>query len=290
MSSKQYQDRVNNVDKEIAKEEGTKASNEKKLSEKQSKIATIRSSINARTSPSILASKMREIERLEKDAIGISRTIAANGKKVAELRQKRNDAYIRLQRAEQHDRKNEQKKFSQLQILYDSIVDEASAQSRYSLPERMTVVDNDKAYDAFISHATEDKEDFVNELVRELKACGISVWYDSEQILWGQSLRASIDKGLQKSRFGIVVISPDYIADGKYWTKAELDGLFQLEDTIGSKLLPIWHNITKAEVLKFSPIIASRKALTTASMTASEIAQHFSGIATESMSEDYPNE
>ena len=75
-----------------------------------------------------------------------------------------------------------------------------------------------------------------------------------------------------KSKFGIAVISPSYIAEGKYWTKAELDGLFQLESINGKKLLPIWHNITKKEIMAYSPIIAGKLAMTTAMMTPREIA------------------
>ena len=125
-------------------------------------------------------------------------------------------------------------------------------------------------YDVFISHATEDKADLVNELVSELKQRNVKIWVDALNIKWGDSLRKAIDEGLQKSRFGIVVISKYYIAKG--WTQYELDGLFEKEMTGGKVVLPIWHNITKKEVLDFSPALAGRKALTTASMTPSDIA------------------
>ena len=86
-------------------------------------------------------------------------------------------------------------------------------------------------------------------------------------------MRQRIDDGLRKSRFGIVVLSPNYIADGKYWTKAELDGIFQLESVNGKMLLPIWHGLSKKQVMEYSPIIASKKAMTTANMTPQEIAE-----------------
>ena len=60
---------------------------------------------------------------------------------------------------------------------------------------------------------------------------GFKVWYDALSIEWGDSLRAKIDAGLRKSRFGIVVISRHYIRKG--WTQYELDGLFQKEMTSG---------------------------------------------------------
>lgn len=133
-------------------------------------------------------------------------------------------------------------------------------------------------YDVFVSHAWEDKESFADEFVNELRKLGISVWYDTSQIRWGDSMRQRIDDGLKKSKFGVVILSPNYIAEGKYWTKAELDGLFQLESIRGKTLLPIWHDLTKKQVMEFSPIIANKKAMTTASMTAQEIAAELANL------------
>jgi hypothetical protein len=45
-----------------------------------------------------------------------------------------------------------------------------------------------------------------------------------------------------------------------------------LESINGKVLLPVWHNITKQQILNYSPIIANKKAMSTAMMTASEIA------------------
>lgn len=141
----------------------------------------------------------------------------------------------------------------------------SQAKNLYQAIEQTTTM-----YDAFISHATEDKESFVNEFVEELKNRTVKVWVDALRIQWGDSLRKSIDEGLKKSHFGVVVISPHFIAKG--WTQYELDGLFEREMSGGKVVLPIWHNITKSEVQKFSPALAGRKAMTTGIMTAGEIA------------------
>lgn len=97
------------------------------------------------------------------------------------------------------------------------------------------------------------------------------MWYDSDKLKFGDSMRKKIDKGLSKSRYGIVVLSPNYIKEGKYWTAAEFNGLFQME-SIGGKIIPIWHKLTKKEVMEYSPMIADKKAANTTIMTASEIA------------------
>jgi hypothetical protein len=61
-------------------------------------------------------------------------------------------------------------------------------------------------FDAFISHASEDKDNFVRELSEELQNNNIAVWYDEFSLTVGDSLRRSIDHGLSKSRFGIVIL------------------------------------------------------------------------------------
>ncbi|HBC95072.1 MAG TPA: hypothetical protein DCZ10_19815 [Pelotomaculum sp.] len=65
-----------------------------------------------------------------------------------------------------------------------------------------------------MSHASEDKAEFVDALCKELENSGVRVWYDVLSIGWGDSLRAKIDDGLKKSKFGIVVLSKDYIRKG----------------------------------------------------------------------------
>lgn len=157
-------------------------------------------------------------------------------------------------------------RIAELERINKPIVQPANFYDRQSEPE----------YDVFISHAWEDKANFVDELATELRKAGFKVWYDTDRIKWGDSMRQKIDEGLSHSKFGIVVLSPNYIAPGKYWTKAELDALFSLESINGKMLLPIWHNLTKQDVMNFSPTIANRKAMTTATMTAKDIAEELS--------------
>lgn len=125
-------------------------------------------------------------------------------------------------------------------------------------PQRQTTSDPIQ-HDVFISHASEDKDSFVRELAAKLSAAGISVWYDNFTLKWGDRLRESIDQGLASSRFGIVVLSHAFFQ--KKWPKDELEGLFQLERLGKSRVLPVWHNITEAEVTQFSPMLAGRLAV-----------------------------
>jgi hypothetical protein len=56
----------------------------------------------------------------------------------------------------------------------------------------------------------------------------------------------------------VVVLSPHFFA--KRWPREELEGLFQLETTERKVILPIWKDVSVAEVKEFSPILASRLA------------------------------
>lgn len=110
--------------------------------------------------------------------------------------------------------------------------------------------------DVFVSHATEDKN-FVTPLVKALDRAGIRVWYDDNMLGWGDDLRSSIDRGLANSRYGIVVFSKAFLA-GKHWTEHELDGLFAKEQSGRKVILPIWHNINRNDLVKYSPAFADR--------------------------------
>lgn len=127
-----------------------------------------------------------------------------------------------------------------------------------------------EAYDVFISHASEDKETIVRSLVNELLKQSLKVWYDEFTLRIGDSLRQKIDKGLARSRVGLVVLSQSFIAKG--WTNYELDGIVTRAVSGEQLLLPIWHNITKQEVVDFSPSLADKVARCTATHTVQEIA------------------
>lgn len=129
---------------------------------------------------------------------------------------------------------------------------------------------SNKEYDVFISHASEDKDGVVRPLAHALRMKGLSVWYDEFELKIGDSLRRKIDQGLSKSRFGIVVISRSFIKKG--WTNYELDGLMTKAISGQQSLLPIWHDITKQEVIDYSPSLADKVARNTSQETVEEIA------------------
>ena len=131
-------------------------------------------------------------------------------------------------------------------------------------------------YDVFISHASEDKDAVVRPLANALVQHGLRVWYDEFELKIGDSLRRKIDKGLANSRFGIVVLSRDFIKKG--WTNYELDGIISKAVSGEQVMLPIWHEITKQEIIAYSPSLADKVARNTSSYTIDEIANEIAEL------------
>ena len=131
-------------------------------------------------------------------------------------------------------------------------------------------------YDVFISHASEDKDQIVRPLATALVERGVKVWYDEFELKIGDSLRRKIDKGLANSRFGIVVLSRDFIKKG--WTNYELDGIVSKAVSGEQVMLPIGHEITKQEIVDYSPSLADKVARNTSSYTIEEIANEIAEL------------
>jgi len=128
-------------------------------------------------------------------------------------------------------------------------------------PARLGVGDRrpERAYDLFLSHASEDKDSIARPLYEALTAAGISVWFDEAVLRLGDGLRKKIDEGLARCRFGIVVLSPTFFS--KHWPQLELDGLVARETASGKKaIVPIWHEIDQKGVAQYSPTLADRLA------------------------------
>ncbi len=135
---------------------------------------------------------------------------------------------------------------------------------------------SDIAWDAFISHASEDKEEVVMPLADLLISSGLKIWLDKGEIFIGDSLREKIDEGLARSQFGIVILSHNFFS--KDWPKSELDGLFSREIGGEKVILPVWHNLGFEEIKNYSPLIAGKFAASTSDGLAKVTKQILSAI------------
>lgn len=123
-----------------------------------------------------------------------------------------------------------------------------------------TVSENgsDQRWDVFVCHASEDKE-YCEPLAKALEGAGIRVWLDKIVLQWGDDLRPEIDRGLRECHYGIVILSKTFLRKKK-WTEYELNSLFARERVGQKRILPIWHGITREDLLEYSPGLADRLA------------------------------
>lgn len=101
---------------------------------------------------------------------------------------------------------------------------------------------NKYEYDAFISHAVEDKIPIANDLCAKLEQAGLRVWYSGKELGIGDSIEKTIENGLHRSRYGIVILSPTYLA--KNWTIREFYTLLAKEIEDRKVILPVLFNVT----------------------------------------------
>ncbi len=62
--------------------------------------------------------------------------------------------------------------------------------------------------DVFLCHAWDDRGGAAKELHDLLESRGVSVWFSEKDVVLGTSLLREIDRGLAKSRVGIVLVTP----------------------------------------------------------------------------------
>ena len=273
MSISMHSSRVSQLQREIERLQRDLANVAKDEASKTKRIAQIQKGITKNTSQSMRQSKLRDIERQQDNIVRLQSKRADISKKIANKTSQLYDSQNKLsnEQAKEQQRVLDSIKRTE-QRRSDDLIDEiANLRSEIAQTSPLgTGSESDKVYDAFISHAFEDKEEFVRSLAEALQERGVSVWYDEFELKVGDSLRRSIDKGLGKSQFGIVVLSPAFFA--KNWTQYELDGLVAKEMEGGKVILPIWHKISKDEVLSYSPSLADKFALSTSQYTIEELA------------------
>ncbi len=110
-------------------------------------------------------------------------------------------------------------------------------------------------WDVFLSHASDDKVTFVDQLATALKSVGLRVWYDKDFIKPGMSVTQAINQGLADSRFAVVVFSEAFLRKG--WTKAEMQAVFNASVSQGRvRLIPVLLDITRDKLVEKVPLIA----------------------------------
>lgn len=123
--------------------------------------------------------------------------------------------------------------------------------------------------DVFLCHAWDDRKDSAKELHDSLEAKGVSVWFSEKDVFLGSSLLREIDKGLAKSKVGIVLVTPNFLNRIKNEGIAEKELSALLARDL---LVPIVHETTFDALRDESPLLGSRSGLSTSEDSIDNIA------------------
>lgn len=285
MSASYLNNQIQKLEKEIADLEKKSAAEKQKEVGKLKQINSIERSINANTSQSSLLTKQNQINRHQTQISNIQKIIADYRIKIAKKSEELSKKKAQFAKEHEKERKSqfdrEKKEIERLKREQERIqqnIREDLEKHNNMLSDMLnqqkvdTNSNSTKKYDFFISHASEDK-DFVRPLAKAITNKGHNVWYDEVTLSVGDSLRKKIDEGLKYSRYGIIVFSKSFFE--KYWTDYELNGFITREmNADGLKvILPIWHKISKDEMMAYSLSLADKLALNTTIYSTDEIAE-----------------
>jgi len=288
MSVQTQRNSVTRLQREVADLRKKVADEQGKVASKQKQIGNLERSITSSMSASTRQSKMRQLERYSDELAKCHRRVADAEKRLGDKQGQLHRAQEKLAKEEEREAKrvadSDAKRQRELVEYQRALTRELTAQ-RQLIDARPLVVASgwaersEEAYDVFVCHASEDKDEFVRPLVAALEKRRLTVWYDEHALRVGDSLRRSIDAGLAKCRFGIVVLSAHFFE--KNWPQYELDGLVSKEMTGRKVILPIWHKVSLDEVRSYSPTLADRVALNSSLMSVEQIADELLGVLSE---------
>lgn len=293
MSISSLQSSINRAQNDIASLSNKLSGLTQKLSDKSRRLASAHDGLTRAKTASAVQSKLREIAQLQKDIAGIEKDRAGVEKQIGDKKRDLHRYEQDLAREQQREAKKQQdadKRRLNETTNFRRNLDLDLSGRRIISPYRGVFISHSTAdeqletaavtqHDLFISHASEDKEDFVRPLADALRALGLDVWYDETSLKLGDSLRQSIDKGLANSKYGVVVLSTAFFA--KNWPQYELNGMVAREMNGVKVILPIWHKVSKDEVLSYSPTLADKVALNSSLFSIDEIAQKLAEVVKE---------
>ena len=149
-------------------------------------------------------------------------------------------------------------------------------------PIRENIVKQPKVPDKFylfLCHAWDDRKGAAKELCNKLEALGVSVWFSEKDLPLGTTMLREIDKGLAKSRAGIVLVTPAFLkrVENEGVAEKELSALLAKD-----RLIPIVHETTYDALRDVSPLLGSRSGLDTSEDSMDDIAAKLAELFTES--------
>ena len=280
MSIESISNQISYIDREINNIQHDIQNLDADINRKAKEVAAISQKISREKDLKKYATLANDLARKNSEINNLEKRKNPKMKTLADKQKKKRDLINSLNKEEKIEREKAKKEQKEILSIQQQITHEVKNRdflslrslNGFTLHDSISTTDEkEKIYDVFISHASEDKDDFVRPFAILLKDKGLNVWYDEFELKIGDKLRRKIDEGLSKSRYGIVVLSNYFFS--KEWPQKELDGLFAIENNGHNIILPIWHKISKNEVIQFSPTIADIKAINTSSFSIEEIVE-----------------
>ena len=145
---------------------------------------------------------------------------------------------------------------------------------RESVERRVQVPD---LRDVFLCHAWDDRAGAAKELHDLLESRGVKVWFSEKDVVLGSPLLREIDRGLAKSRVGIVLVTPALLS------RLQREGIADKELSAllaRDQLVPIMHGTTYEALREVSPLLGSRSGLSTAEAPMADVAAKLAELVT----------
>ena len=132
--------------------------------------------------------------------------------------------------------------------------------------------------DVFLCHAWDDRGGAAKELHDLLESRNVSVWFSEKDVPLGSTLLREIDRGLAKSRIGIVLVTPSLLKrlKGEGIADKELSALLARD-----LLVPIVHGTSYEALREISPLLGSRSGLNTADDSMVDVAARLAELVAE---------
>lgn len=159
-------------------------------------------------------------------------------------------------------------------VVYTPAEVRALTPFRESIEKRTSLPD---LRDVFLCHAWDDRAGVAKELHDLLESRSVSVWFSEKDVALGTSLLREIDKGLVKSRVGIVLVTPALLR------RVSQEGIADKELSVllaRDLLVPIVHDTTYDALREISPMLASRSGLSTAESSMESVATKLAELVT----------
>lgn len=159
-------------------------------------------------------------------------------------------------------------------VVYTPVEIRTLTPIRDSVEKRATLPD---LRDVFLCHAWDDRKGVAKELHDLLESRGVSVWFSEKDVALGSPLLREIDRGLAKSRVGIVLVTPALLRrlQGEGIADKELSALLARD-----LLVPIVHDTTYEALREVSPLLGSRSGLSTTESPMADVAAKLAELVT----------